>query len=123
MKVRLHRDSLRLRLTPDDVSRLRKMGEVREATRFAPGSEFACMLRLSDATESPRATFAVSGITVELPTAAASEWASSDAVGIRHEQSTGDGRRLVILVEKDFECLEAAEGDGETYFPNPKKAC
>jgi hypothetical protein len=124
MKVRLHRDSLRLRLTPDDVGRLTKTGEVREATRFGADNEFACTLRLSETTDFPRAAFAAGGITVELPKAAAIDWADGDAVGIRHEQSTGDSRWLVILVEKDFECLESAgEADAETYFPNPKRAC
>lgn len=124
MKVRLHRDSLRLRLTPGDVEQLVSSGTIRETTRFGPGSELSCVLGLSNDLDQPTASFDSSGISIALPAQMARDWASSDTVGIRHEQPTDAGRHLVILVEKDFECLdEPADPLGETYFPNPKSAC
>jgi hypothetical protein len=71
-----------------------------------------------------RAVFAANDICVEVPRSVATEWGKGEAVGLSHLQDLGWGRRLEILIEKDFECLEEAmNGAGEELFPNPKKVC
>ena len=124
MKLRLHRDSIRFRLSPADVATLTATGEVRETTGFAAGLQFAYSIELDAGADEPHVTFAAGEIRVALPTNDAHAWADGDAVGIRHEQPAGPGRTLAVLIEKDFECLDVpgAAAD-EVFFPNPKNAC
>ena len=50
--------------------------------------------------------------------------AHTEGGGVRAEQDTGDGHTLVILVEKDFECIAPRLGEPETDgFPNPRAEC
>ena len=71
-----------------------------------------------------RAVFARNDICIEMPRSVAMEWAEGEAVGVNHLQDGGGGRRLEILIEKDFECLEDPMGGaGEELYPNPKKVC
>ena len=60
---------------------------------------------------------------VNVPEAAAREWASNESdVSIRGEVPLDEGD-LRILVEKDFECLEPREGESQSNrFVNPKSA-
>jgi hypothetical protein len=45
-------------------------------------------------------------------------------VGFEAEQSTGGSERLRILVEKDWACLTARDGEEDVdAFPNPNVSC
>jgi hypothetical protein len=122
MKLRLHRNSIRLRLTPSDVERLVQTGQAEEVTRIAPGVEFAYCLKMNQEITKPRASFAGDQLCVQVPSAMAQQWAQSEQVGLHTSQETGEGR-LEILVEKDFECLDGENVSDEEFYPNPGKVC
>ena len=122
MKLRLHRDSLRLRLTPADVRQLRETGSVSESTGFGPGAELVCRL-VADSILDTRASLQAGVVEVRLPHSAVHRWADGDEIGIDAVQPIAPGRSLKILVEKDFECMHDADAaPGETFYPNPEKA-
>ena len=121
MKLRLKGDSVRLRLGPAEVHRLVEVGSVAEQTRFGPAS-LAYVVELSAAADVVGATFDGRTLRVSVPAVAGRRWAASaEAVEIRADQPAGDGRRLTILIEKDFECLHG-EDAGDDAFPNPAAA-
>jgi hypothetical protein len=121
MKVRLHRNSLRLRLTPAEVAQLRGDGIVESATHF-PGGALRCQLRVDPAARSITAVFDGSTISVSLQQRAALEWADGNAVGLDAEIPCSGGRTLHILVEKDFECMHDSDAaaQNEIFYPNPR---
>lgn len=124
MKLRIYRNSMRFRLSPSDVAALRRTAALVETTRFGPAIEYSYGLYLRSGIAAMRATLDSNRIRVEIPALLAENWAESDTVGLRHAQDIGSGKTLEILVEKDFECLEAQMNEaGETFYPNPNKAC
>ena len=119
MKLRLQGNSLRLRLRQGEVRRLVENGSVEERTEFKPVG-FVYALSVADA-ETVSASFEANRIVVSVPRAVAREWATSDQVGIEASQRTPSGDVLRLLVEKDFECIDAPPGESqEDAFPNPR---
>ena len=121
MKIRILDDSIRLRLDRDEVERIGSGGTVDCRTRFPNATSLAYGLEVSG--ERTSATFTGQGIVVNVPAAAARDWASNESdVSIRGEVLLDEGV-LRILVEKDFECLEPREGESQSNrFANPKSA-
>jgi len=119
MKLRIHGNSIRLRLNQADVTALAASGRVAAYLEFADSGHFTYALAASDAVSAAEARFENGGLTVYVPRARAEEWISSDAVAVTDDSS----RRALgpaIIVEKDFACLQkrAGEDDAGT-FPNP----
>lgn len=124
MKLRIKGNSIRLRLTRNEVTRLETNGAVRETVGFGPGLKgMSYELVTSPSTDELKAEFADGTIRVSVPESAALRWAGSEDVAIETAQPTGDGEQLKILIEKDFECLADRAGEDESdAFPNPRSA-
>ena len=112
MKLRLHGDALRLRLSQSDVARLAEDGRVEERVRFAPGNSLRYSLESAD-TDRLTADFTGDSIRVMIPRAAVEHWIQSNDTGIQ-----GSGETLKILIEKDFQCVHPGSEDADS-FPNP----
>ncbi len=118
MKLRIKGDSVRLRLTQSEVRQLAEAGAVDDAMHIAPGASLTYGLRAADVA-GLRAEWEETALTVLVPRGWVSAWAAGDGVGFDGEQTAGEGRRLAILVEKDFECLHKRP-DEQDAFPNPR---
>jgi hypothetical protein len=117
MKLRIRGDSLRLRLSQAELTRLRETGEVCDRIGFGARSlDYALVSADIDA---PRARFDGDRIEVALPNAIARSWIESEQVGIEAEQPLPTGT-LRLLIEKDFKCLAPRPGEDDSdAFPNP----
>jgi hypothetical protein len=119
MKLRLHGNSIRLRLRQGEVRRLVERGVVEERTEFAEAA-FVYALRVTDAT-GIGANISQNGVEVTVPRGVARQWASGEQVGIEGSQPAPGGKALRIVVEKDFECIDAPPGESqEDAYPNPR---
>jgi hypothetical protein len=114
MKLRMHGNSLRLRLNRAEVASLAETGRVEEVVQFAPNVAFRYALETEPDGDAPRALCGDGGIRVLVSAAAAREWATTERVAISGEQAT-----LNILVEKDFQCLHGESVLDADAFPNP----
>ncbi|MDP9172832.1 MAG: hypothetical protein M3O30_03075 [Planctomycetota bacterium] len=122
MKIRLYQDSLRLRLSPDEVRQLDQTGNLHQTTHFGVGVELTCKLQMTAAAKEIHATLHNNTIVIDLPRTLADNWAKGDQVGLTISQPAGDGRWLKILIEKDFECLHPqANEPNASFYPNPRK--
>jgi Family of unknown function (DUF7009) len=117
MKLRIHGNSLRLRLNQSEVAQFSKTGFIEDSIQFAPGASFAYALESLSSLSAPQALYANGWLRVQVPGAAGTEWACSDRVSISGDQPLESGKRLSILVEKDFQCVHG-ERDPHAY-PNP----
>ena len=121
MKLRIKGNSIRLRLTKNEVENFAESGLVEEVVEFGlePHRRFIYALSLNnDAT--PSAVFENNRINVFIPKDLAEEWTQTEKAGIRAEQEIETGKTLTILVEKDFACLEERTGEDESEaFTNP----
>ena len=103
MKLRLHGNSLRLRLSQRDATSLLRTGCVEEFVQFAPGLRLRYAIESSSTLDAPRADFTNNCILVLLPRRQVDAWLTSDEIGISAEQGGGTGPAL--LIEKDFRYL------------------
>jgi hypothetical protein len=112
-----------LRLKQGEVKRLIEKGVVEESIRFCPGREaLTYRLELSESVSAPTARLKGSEILVEVPAAAARQWAAdASQVGLEAVQPAGaDAEQgLTLLVEKDFACLDGSDEQNADTFPNP----
>jgi hypothetical protein len=123
MKIRIRGNSIRYRLTRTDVSRMGTDGVVEETTRFPDGNRFHYRLERSAAIKELQATYAENRITLLIPDDRVREWTGSEIIGFRHHVPLPDGSELLLLVEKDFACLDHTLEDQSDNYPNPNKTC
>jgi hypothetical protein len=118
MKLRLHGNSLRLRLNQAEVAQFSKTGYLEETIEFGPGSCLCYVLESSSKIASPKALYQNGELRIQVSCAASKEWVTTDCVGISGEQALANGKPLAILIEKDFKCMHDDEPDANAY-PHP----
>lgn len=125
MKLRIKGNSIRLRLGQSEVRRLLDEGIVQESTTFdvLGGQRLDYVLCTGPNLLAMTASFEDGRIIVRMPNALVRDWAETDQVGVESTQVGSGGRGLKILVEKDFECVDApADESQEDAFPHPQIA-
>jgi uncharacterized protein DUF7009 len=123
MKLRINGNSIRLRLGQSEVRRLAIEGTVEELAVFGPSEEERIGYVLCASSESPvvSARFAHRRIIVRVPSGMVHQWATTDQVSIHATQCNGDDPALSILIEKDYQCIDASPGQSrEDAFPHPQ---
>ena len=122
MKLRIKGNSIRLRLGRSEVQRLAIDGTVEESTAFGPSDDQRLVYALRASPDEPgvSASLADGRIVIRVPANVIHQWVTTDQVSIHGIQRTGEDGELRILIEKDFECIEASsDGSQEDAFPRP----
>ena len=119
MKLKLQGNSIRLRLKRSEVARFAEVGRLEEAFEYGPGAGQRLVYGI-EAAEVDAAGVLVdpAGIFVVLPIAVARDWTGSERVAVSGEVVHAGGRRVSVLVEKEFRRMHGATGDPDLY-PNP----
>jgi len=115
MKLRIQGNSLRLRLTRNEVARLHDCGRVESSIEFAPGCTLTYALEGSSQATSVTASFDGRAIRVTLPPPLIAEWAEGDQVSIEAPPQAS----VQLLIEKDFQCLHKPDHRDPDAYPNP----
>jgi hypothetical protein len=103
VKLRIHENSLRLRLNRSDVEQIRKTGMCSETLRLGTGSQLTYSLEASPECDVMRAEYVQDRIRVQMPLQVAQQWAASDQISLAQKADEGAGPTL--LIEKDFQHL------------------
>lgn len=122
MKLRIHGNSIRLRLSQTDVAQFRDTGSVESEINFGvDGGRLIYRLLLDENGRQVSASFTGGEIVISLPKETAVNWAQSDEVGIEADRQLMDGNgSLQILIEKDFACLNPRPGNEDANaYPHP----
>lgn len=124
MKLRIRRNSIRLRLTKSEVVQFDKTGKVEEIVEFGFAKpNLGYQLHRSTDDERISAKFEDNLLCISVSKKEADNWLNSDCVGLEGMQRFGDGRSLQILVEKDYACLTPrAHEDESDAFSHPLAA-
>jgi hypothetical protein len=109
MKLRLEENSLRLRLSEDEVQHFAATGQVAYTIVFgpAPGQTLRYSLeRLPEAalTTAVQVRYEAGILAVEIPATIAHNWADTENIGFKAQVLVAEGQELRILVEKDLDC-------------------
>lgn len=118
MKLRLEDNTLRLRLSEEEVQTFAATGRVAAATHFGPTPlqqlSYALERQAPEIPTPPAGTgaakaetaalrYAPGQITVLVPAALADEWTGTKRTGFSGEVIISESQRLRILVEKDLD--------------------
>lgn len=112
MKIRIKGNSLRYRLTKSDISTLAKDGSIYEQTDFTGKSLIYALMTTQSGIMT--AEFINNTITLHLPKIMVDKLVNTETVGFSDNNGT-----LILLVEKDFTCLDNVEEDQSDNYPNP----
>ena len=125
MKLRIKGNSIRLRVSPSDLTELAENGKIESAIHFAdsPAAMWSYSIAQQSAPAGPSIEFASNGVTVSVAADQLKRWANSEDVGIFFSQNIGSQGTLDVLLEKDFACLDRSEEENSDTFPNPNEAC
>lgn len=104
MKLRIHKNSLRLRLDNDDLDRLLDTGSITEELRFGDGSDrvLSYSVETRETGVTPVAEFTEGRIRIYIRREEAANLADDSEVCIEASRSVEGADRLLIQVEKDF---------------------
>lgn len=123
MKIRIKGNSIRLRLTKSEVDALATSGIVEENTEFDDNS-FGYRLQTDSNAKALDAILDDNIMTVILPTSLAIEWPNNSVVSHTHTKLLKSGKSLLLLVEKDFKCIDAPAHEDQTdNYENPLLSC
>ena len=123
MKLRIHDNSIRLRLTRSEVARFVRNGTIDSVIEFGLSVDQRLRYGLES---SPDVTglqvrFGDHQLRILMPLATANEWTGGERVGVTGSQSLKGEKQLEILVEKEFQRLHGAKPNPDLY-PNPLEA-
>jgi hypothetical protein len=114
MKIRIQGNSLRLRLSQQEVITFVQNGMVQSECQFINGSLFYSIHRKN--IETITAAIDNHEIKILIPSILIENWDVDDRVGFDATDANG----LYILIEKDFQCLKPRlQEDESDLFPNP----
>ena len=122
MKIRIKGNSIRFRLTKTEVDNFAANGFLEERTEFG-NNHLLYRLKKSIEFQTVTAQFIANEITLLIPSAIADEWTTTELIGFEHKMDIGNDKKLFLLVEKDFVCLDNTFEDQSDNFPNPNAIC
>ena len=120
MKLRIHGDSIRLRLNRREVAEFAAAGRLEQVCHYGPGADDRLVYALgaSESVKNPTIRFTGQAVSVILPRTLALSWTSTDKVQVSAAIPLAAGSCFTILVEKEFRRLHGANNDPDLY-PNP----
>ena len=122
MKLRIHTNSIRLRVTRTDLKRLIGTGRIAETVILGVAAEanLTYALEWAHMPQPITMVYRPREIAVVVSSEAAREWADQPRqVGIYGRVAVAGGE-LELIVEKDFACLNGEAAENLDTFPNPK---
>jgi uncharacterized protein DUF7009 len=121
MKLRIKGNSLRLRISRSEVTRLLEGDCLEETIQFAPEAcaRFTYALQQDRLVGRPAVQYTDNRVAVLIPADQANAWGITDQVGIAEDIDLGSLGSLALLIEKDFACLDRSDEDNQDAFPNP----
>lgn len=123
MKIRIKGNSIRLRLTKSEVDTLAATGMIEEKTEFDDNS-FRYKLQTKKGIATLDAIIDNNTITVLMPEKVAIQWPDNTIVSHPHTKELKNGKSLLLLVEKDFKCIDAPPHEDQSdNYENPLLSC
>lgn len=119
MKLRIKGNSIRMRLSQGEVKTLQESGEVWDSTQFPLMQSFKYGV-VSTSTAVVNVHTADFNLSLEVPLNQLEKWFDPAEVTIKTEIQLHGDESLVVLIEKDFQCLSTRPDEDESdLFPNP----
>ena len=118
MKIRIRGNSVRFRLTKNEVEQLCRENFIEERTNF-PHMDFVYQVKAAEV-ELLNIDYLNNIISLQVSNTLLENWETNDRVGFSNSVVTSQGKTIDLLLEKDFTCLEDRGEDESNNYPNPK---
>ena len=120
MKVRILNNSFRFRLKEKELLLLQQKGLVTETVEFgaSPSARLSFHLEITKA-EDFKVCFEPNNITFSVPEQVKENWIQTNLTGFNAEIATSDEKKIRLLVEKDFRCMQVCAEENAGSFPEP----
>jgi hypothetical protein len=121
MKLRIKGNSIRFRVSRSEVECLLQTGRIEETIHFGQDKDAKLTYALEHALSLHEISlrYQAGEVTIVLSSQALQRWADAqEQVGVYGRAEVSEGE-LIMLVEKDFACLDGTEAENEDTFPNP----
>ncbi len=122
MKIRIKGSSVRIRLSRTEVGKLVHDGYLEESTPFGAAT-FKYALQKQEAGNALTASFDRNCITMMVPESLVKNWDTNSLITIENSMPVDEYTTLHLLLEKDFQCLDAVTEDQSDNYLNPNKTC
>lgn len=121
MKLRINTNSIRFRLSREDMDCLNKLKVVTISIPLGPQSDHIFSYSIIQTkNEKLDLSYVNNHLRLFIPQTLAEEWIHTEKVGFSENFKINKDCELFILVEKDFQCLKPREFEDESQnFPNP----
>lgn len=122
MKLRIKGNSLRLRISPSEMTRLLEAGRVEETIYLGVDAGARLTYALEHAAQAPPMSvrYRPQEVTVVVSSQNAQRWATGQDVGLYGRSDSSHGP-LELSVEKDFACLDKSDAENADRFPHPNQ--
>ena len=118
MKLRIKGNTIRFRLSKTDVLIFSQNHCIVETSDFGT-KVFSYGLKVSDDSGKISAEFINDSLIVYIPSTMSKRWTESNQVGLSEDLPLINGKKLFILIEKDFQCLDETLEDQSDNYENP----
>lgn len=124
MKLRIKGNSLRFRVSRSELARLRDGDRLEETIYFstAPHSHLTYGLQSSQQSKPVAIQSAPQTVRVLISAGRIETWSRETEVGIYESIDLGSRGSLVVVIEKDFACLDRSDKENADTFANPSAA-
>ncbi|MFM9945341.1 MAG: DUF7009 family protein [Bacteroidia bacterium] len=122
MKLRIKGNSIRIRLSKSEVDYFGTNAYLEERIEFG-NSELVYAIQSKANSNEISANFEGNTIIVTIPENLRNEWIETDRIGLANKIDIGMGKQLLLLIEKDFVCLDNTLEDQSDNYPNPNAVC
>jgi len=119
MKIRIKGNSIRYRLTKSEVAAVCHVGYASDFVTF-PQQLLTYNLIVQEQSQPLTVTFEDNVITLSLSKQLSLDWDTNQTVGFSHVLLLPNDKKLMLLVEKDFTCMDNTLEDQSDNYPNPK---
>jgi hypothetical protein len=116
-------NSIRFRLTKTDIANIGSKGFIEEKTEFLNGMSFYYCLKKKEGIGNLVASFSGNKISIFVPENMSNEWTTTDLIRLENKMDIGEGKTLLLLIEKDFVCLDKTLEDQSDNYTNPNVIC
>ena len=121
MKLRMAKDSIRLRILRSELNGLALGETVHEQLRLAPGPNglFSYSLCVAEQPDPVQVSFRNGTIQIRLSPRQFHLWSCEDQVGIYRQIDFAEEGSLTLVLEKDCACLDRGAAENQDTFDHP----
>ena len=101
MKLRLEKDSVRVRLSPTEIDTLNSNKSINEKIVISGSNTFAYCVNVIEGLSLCALSFGRQSLSIDIPKHTLERWMNSNQVGIRETINTETGT-LILVVEEDL---------------------